>query len=182
MHNALAVLYSIFFLLSTSISALSVPQFRFSPYKPSDPALANKCTFSLWHKQIQTKSTKTNYIQLNELQDHANGIVIDIAALRPVAARNSYSLISERQVFAVEGLLDNTNLTIRGEDQSDEVRCEHNGVRFSSEERENSLEAYCKTGGWDTTIESGVGSRERQLQCAFPCAAIDEEDYSTELR
>ncbi|KAH7384257.1 hypothetical protein DE146DRAFT_622269 [Phaeosphaeria sp. MPI-PUGE-AT-0046c] len=179
MHNALVVFYSIFFILSTSIGALSVPQFRLSHYKPTDPTLANKCTFSLWHKQIQNKDTKTNYIQLNELQDHSNGIVIDIAALRPVVARNSYSLISDRQVFAVEGLLDNTNLTIRGEDGSDEVRCEHDGVRFSSEEGQNSIEAYCKTGAWDNTFASFVGSR---LHCTFPCAKIDEEDLNTELR
>ena len=158
MHSALAVIFSTFSLLIPTL-ALSVPQFRFIPYKSSDPALANKCTFSLWHKQLQTESTRKNYIQLNELQDHANGITIDIAALRPVAARNSYSLISEHQVFAIEGLLDYTNLTIRGEDGSDEVRCEHDGVRFGSDEERNGEEAYCMSGEWDNVLSSGVGSR-----------------------
>lgn len=159
MYNTLAVLFSVSFLLSTSTFALSVPQIRFSPYKPSDPTLATKCTFSLWHKQLQTQDAKLNYIQLNELQDHANGISIDLAALRPVAARNSYSLISEHQVFAIEGLLDNTNLTIRGEDGSDEVRCEHDGVRFGSEEESNGDEAYCRSGEWSNVLSTGLGSR-----------------------
>jgi hypothetical protein len=159
MNNALAVLFSIIFLLNTYTFALSIPQFRFTPYKSSNPRLATKCTFSLWHKQLQTQDAKINYIQLNKLQDHTNGISIDLAALRPVAARNSYSLISEHQVFAVEGLLDNTNLTIRGEDGSDEVRCEHDGMRFGSEEERNGEEAYCTSGEWDNTFSAGVGSR-----------------------
>jgi hypothetical protein len=201
MHNALAVLYSIFFLFSTWASALFLPQFRLALSKPTNLDLADKCSFTLWHKQLHTASTKKNYIQLNELQDHTNGIIIDIAALRPATSRNSYSRISAKQVFAIEGLLDNTNLTIRGEDGKNEVTCEHDGVSFSSDERKNSQDAWCVSGAWDNVVESGVGSRvryleasnqvgysanssfqERKIQCAFPCAAIDEEDYSGELR
>lgn len=159
MQNALAVLFSIFVTFIASSTALYLPQFRFTPHTPPNPNLANKCTFTLWHKQIHTMSTKMNYIQLNELQDHPNSITIDIAALRPVTARNSYSLISERQVYAIEGLLDNTNLTIRGEDGSDEVRCEHAGVRFSSDEGKNGRDAWCVSEAWDNDIVSGVGSR-----------------------
>jgi hypothetical protein len=141
MHNTLAILYSIFFITSTT--ALFLPQFRYTPQIPSNPALANKCTFTLWHKQLHTPTTKTNYIQLNELRDHTNGITIDVAALRHVMPRNSYALISEKLVFAIEGLPDNTNLTVRGEDGSDVVRCEHDGVRFSSDERGSGKDAWC---------------------------------------
>jgi hypothetical protein len=164
MHNALAVLYSIFFLLNTCASALFLPQFRLAPSKPNHSELANKCSFTLWHKQLHTASTKKNYIQLNELQDHTNGIIIDIAALRPATSRNSYSRISAKQVFAIEGLLDNTNLTIRGEDGKNEVRCEHAGMSFSSDERKNSLDAWCVSGAWDNAVESSVGSRVRYLE------------------
>jgi hypothetical protein len=162
MHNALAVLFSMSFFFSTWASALFLPQFRLAPSKPTHPELADKCSFTLWHKQIHTSSTRKNYIQLNELQDHTNGITIDIAALRPVTGRNSYAEISAKQVFAVEGLLDNTNLTIRGEDGKNEVRCEHDGVHFSSDEMKNSRDAWCVSGTWDNAInESGVGSRVR---------------------
>lgn len=159
MHNALAVLFSIFFLFISSSMALYLPQFRFTPHTPPNPDLIDKCTFTLWHKQIQTNSARINYIQLNEMQDHPNSITIDIASLRPVAARNSYSHISERQVFAIEGLLDNTNLTIRGEDGSDEIRCEHDGVRFSSDENNNGRDAWCVSGAWNNDIDSNLGSR-----------------------
>jgi hypothetical protein len=159
MHNALAVLFSIFFISISTATALYLPQFRFTPHTPLNSELVNKCTFTLWHKQIQTNSARINYIQLNELQDHSNSITIDIAALRPTAARNSYSLVSERQVFAIEGLLDNTNLTIRGEDGSDEIRCEHDGVSFSSDEKKNGREAWCVGEAWNNDISSSPGSR-----------------------
>jgi hypothetical protein len=161
MHNALAVLYSVLFLFGTWTSALFLPQIRLAPSRPTNHKLANKCSFTLWHKQIHTLSTKYNFVQLNELQDHANSMIIDIAALRPLTARNSYNEISDKQVFAVEGLLDNTNLTIRGEDGKNEVMCEHDGVFFSSDERKNSRDAWCVSEAWNNIIESGVGSRVR---------------------
>jgi hypothetical protein len=164
MHNALAVLYSVLFLFGTWTSALFIPQFRLAPSKSTDPELANKCSFTLWHKQIHMSSTKYNFIQLNEIQDHANGMVIDIAALRTTTARNSYNAISNKIVFAVEGLLDNTNLTIRGEDGKNEVVCEHDGVFFSSDERKNSRDVWCVSEAWNNVIESGVGSRVRILK------------------
>jgi hypothetical protein len=197
MHNMLAIIYSIYLIFfSTCTTALFLPQFRFTPHTPSNPAHTNKCTFTLWHKQLHTPATKTNYIRLNELQDHTNGITIDVAALRHA---DGYSLISEKQVFAIEGLPDNTNLTIRGEDGSDVVGCEHDGVRFTSDKEGNGKDAWCDIGAWNTEVGSGVGSRvsccsrqseydkvliatqERSLQCAFPCARIDK-DYSGELR
>lgn len=162
MHNTLVVLCSIFFFFfSTSTSALFLPQFRLTPSKSSEPQLADKCTFSLWHKQILTASAKKNYIQLNEIQDNTNHITIDIAALRPTAERNSYSRICAHQVFAVEGLLDNTNLTIRGYDDVDEVTLEHNGVGFSSDKTKDAKQAWCVAGAWDNEVVSGVGSRVR---------------------
>jgi hypothetical protein len=159
MHNALAVLCSaLFFFFSTSTSALFLPQFRLSPSKPTSSDVANKCTFNLWHKQLITTDAKTNYVQLNEIKDNTNGIVIDIAALRPATERNSYSRICAHQVFAVEGLLDNTNLTISGYDDVDEVTFAHDGVAFSSEESRSSKNASCIVGAWDNVV-SVVGSR-----------------------
>lgn len=159
MHNALAVLCStLFFFFSTSTSALFLPQFRLSTSEPTSSEAANKCTFNLWHKQLITADAKTNYIQLNDIKDNTNSIVIDIAALRPVTERNSYSRISAHQVFAVEGLLDNTNLTISGYDDVDQVTFAHDGIVFSSEESKNFENASCVAGAWDSVV-SGVGSR-----------------------
>jgi hypothetical protein len=198
MYNALAVLYSIFFLFSSATSALFLPQFKLS--KPSSPDLSRKCTFNLWHKQLLTTSTKTNYVQLNEIRDNTNDITIDIAALRPATERNSYVKISATQSLSVEGLPDNTTLTIEGGNDNDEMFFEHDGIYFSSDEMKNSNDAWCIDGAWDNDVKSGVGSRvslrklswmevvlttvqERKLQCAFPCAAIDEDDADVrELR
>ncbi|KAF1921452.1 hypothetical protein BDU57DRAFT_437438 [Ampelomyces quisqualis] len=181
MYNALAVLFSIFSIsISSSIATALylLPQFRFTPHTQPNTDLVNKCTFTLWHKQVQTNSARINYIQLNELQDHSNNITIDIAALRPVTARNSYSLISERQAFAIEGLLDNTNLTIRGSDGSDEIRCEHDGVSFTSDDNKLRKDAWCASEAWND-VGTSPGSR---LQCAFPCEKVDDEEYNIELR
>jgi hypothetical protein len=197
MHNALAVLYSIFFLFSSATSALFLPQFRLS--KASSPEIANKCTFNLWHKQLITTSTKTNYVQLNEIQDNTNGITIDIAALRPATERNSYTKISATQIFAVEGLLDNTSLTIVGGNGDDEILFEHDGLYFSSNVMKDSNDAWCVAGAWNNDVKSGLGSRvslrkiswmemvltmtqERKLRCAFPCEAIEDEEAIDELR
>jgi hypothetical protein len=159
MHNALAVLCSTVLVFTTCTSALSLPHFRLSS-KSTHPELANKCSFTIWHKQLCTGTTKTNYIQLNELEDHPNHITIDIAALRPVTARNSYAKISATQVFAVEGLLDSTDLTIRGEDGSDEVKFEHDGTSFYSDETKNAEDAWCTSGAWNNEDwQCGAGSR-----------------------
>jgi hypothetical protein len=157
MHNALAVLYSIFFLFSSATSALFLPQFRLS--KPSSLEIADKCTFNLWHKQIIATSAKTNYVQLNEIRDNTNDITIDIAALRPATERNSYSKISATQSFAVQGLLDNSSLTIGEGNDEDEILFEHDGLYFSSDVMKNSDDAWCVAGAWDNDVKSGVGSR-----------------------
>jgi hypothetical protein len=160
MHNTLAVLFSSLIFFSASTAALFLPQFRLSPSKSTNPELANKCSFTLWHKQLCTAATKNNYIQLNEIQDHTNQLTIDIAALRPMTARNSYSKISAKQVFAVEGLLHNTNLTIRGEDGSDEVWFEHDGTGFSSDVMNKAEDAWCVTESWDVEDwQCGAGTR-----------------------
>jgi hypothetical protein len=164
MHNALAVLLSIFFFSTSSSIALSLPSSRDTlASRTTPPAPADKCSFTLWHKQLCTAATKANYIQINQLEDHNNDIIIDLAALRPVAARNSYSRISDTQVFAIEGLLDDKTLTIRSEDGHDEVMFDHDGVQFSSDVTKNGEEAWCVAGAWDSdSWECGSGSRVSQ--------------------
>jgi hypothetical protein len=151
MYNVPAFLVLLF--LDTLSSSVSLP------YSLVHPGLSNQCTFMLWHKQMINATAKTNYIQLHEIQDHANNIIIDLLALVPVGAHNSYFRISAKQVFAVEGLLDNSNLTIKGEDGSDEVRFEYDGVWFSS--IRSTKDAWCSSEGWDSNLESGLSSRVR---------------------
>jgi hypothetical protein len=155
--NTLAVmLSSVFFLFTVCTSALYLPQSHL-PATQSD--LANKCSFNVYHKQLCPSKTasKQNYIQINTLIDHANHITLDIAALRPVAARNSYNRISATQVFAIEGLPGNTNLTVRGEDGSDKVLFEHDGLSWSSDA---GSEASCVSGAWNVEDwQCGAGSR-----------------------
>jgi hypothetical protein len=151
MHSVLVFLVLLF--LDTLSSTIFLPQ------SPVHPGLANKCTFMLWHRQMLNATAKTNYIQLHEIQDHTNNIVIDFLVLVPVDTRNSYFRISEKQVFVVEGLLDSANLTIRGEDGSDEVRFEYDGVWFSSVR--GTKDAWCSTEGWDNNVESRPSSRVR---------------------
>jgi hypothetical protein len=159
MHNLntlVVMLSSVFFLFTACTSAFYLPQSRL-PATQLD--LANKCSFNVYHKQLcpSTTTSKQNYIQINTLIDHANHITIDIAALRPVAARNSYARLSATQVFAIEGLLGNTNLTVRGEDGSDEVLFEHDGTTWSSDK---GSEASCVSGAWDVEDwQCGAGSR-----------------------
>jgi hypothetical protein len=151
MHNLAAFLFLIP-LLGTMTPALFLPPWS------TPQELAKKCTFTLWHKQVLT-ATKTNYIQLNQIYDHTNSIVIDVVDFIPVTAHNSYSRISATQTFAVEGLLDSTNLTIKGEDGSDEVRCEHDGIWFST--GKSKKEAWCIPEPWDNNMGIWSGTRVR---------------------
>jgi hypothetical protein len=144
------------FHLSISISALFLPQ------KLVLPEIAKECTFMLWHKQI-INLTKTNYIQLHQIYDNTNNVVIDVLESIPITAHNSYFRISATQVFAVEGLLDGTNLTIKGEDGSDEVRCENDGILFSTDK--SMKDALCIPGPWDIDTEIWTGSR---VKSTFP--------------
>lgn len=70
--------------------------------------------------------------------------------MRPRAAFNSYSRISEKRVFAIEGLLDGKNLTVRGEDGSDLVVFESDGIMWSTEQP--ARDAWCNVGRWDADV------------------------------
>jgi hypothetical protein len=164
MHDALAVLISIFFFTS-SIAALHIPQSPLSAgSNPSHRDRTGKCTFTLWHKQLCASAKKTNYIQMNEIEDHANNISIDVASLRPAASHNSYVMISADEMFAVEGLLDDRSLVIGVSDQhEDELWFTNDDVFFSSSE-ENGEEAWCVAGEWDNEDwECGKGSRVSRI-------------------
>jgi hypothetical protein len=160
MHNALAVLLSVFFIAS-STAALHIPQSPLSAASiPAHRDLTNKCTFTLGHKQLCAASKRTNYIQMNEIEDHANNISIDVAALRPAASHNSYVKISANEMFAVEGLLDGKSLVMGASDQhEDELWFANDDVWFSSSE-ESGEEAWCVAGEWNNgDWECGKGSR-----------------------
>jgi hypothetical protein len=154
MHTTLSILFSALILISSTHARVVPPQ---PPYPLSRRALdasspspsasiENKCTFSLFHKQVWN----VNYIQLNTLVDHTNSITIDLAQLRPQTEHNSYAKVSAKRVFEVEGLLDNANLTIRGEDGSERLRFESGGLVWTSESKGE--EAWCETGDWDNEL------------------------------
>jgi hypothetical protein len=106
------------------------------------PLLDSKCTFTLFQKQVQD----VNYIQIHEIVDHTNDMTIDISHLRPKEEHNSYAKISATRVFAVQGLLDYGNLTVRGSDGEDDVSFESEGVRWTSGTR--GTEAWCDVSSW----------------------------------
>jgi hypothetical protein len=157
MHTTLAVIFSTLFLTSSTCARVVPPQ---SLYPLSRRALStslssteDKCTFTLFHKQVQ----EVNYVQLNTLIDHTNDITIDLAHLRPRTEHNSYAKVSAKQAFAVEGLLNNANLTIRAEDGRDALRFESDGLIWTSESGSSSGKAaWCETAEW---VEGGKGSR-----------------------
>jgi hypothetical protein len=197
MHiNTFAILYSVLFLASSPCAARVLP-----PQPPrilprgdaqsllsiSATSLTDKCTFTLFHKQLitaaQPESTakgKINYVQIDSLEDHTNGITIDVASSRPRAERNSYAKVSAKQILTITGLLDDTSLTVHGTDGEDALVFESDTVSWATEGGSKTLTpgAWCNSGIW---FESGRGSRERTMQCAFPCARI-EEDEREELR
>lgn len=106
-------------------------------------------------------AARLNYVQINTLVDHANTLTIDVARLRPSVAFNSYSRVSATQVFAIEGLLDGRNLTVWGEDGSDDVRFEYDGLSWDSREDHVVGDAGCEVGMWsgDDTTRSRVSWR-----------------------
>lgn len=161
MHHALAVTASVLFFAS-STSALYFPQFLLpSATKLNQHGLTGKCTFTVWHKQICPAAKKTNYIQINEIEDHANHITIDLADKRPASARNSYNMISPTRIFAIEGLLDDRRLMLTGsQNDEDEVLFEYGDMFFSSQGYKTDKQAFCATSAWDTEDwECGMGSR-----------------------
>ncbi|KAH7370973.1 hypothetical protein BKA66DRAFT_424823 [Pyrenochaeta sp. MPI-SDFR-AT-0127] len=176
MHNALAVLLSVFFIASSTTARVVSPP-------PSSSALDDKCTFTLWHKQLYPSSdsapTSRNYIQINTLFDHANDITIDIAHLRPSTAFHSYSKVSETQVFAIEGLLDGTNVTVRGTDGRDALRLESDGLVWMADGVARGDDAWCEVGEWNANGKDG----KINTRCAFPCDKIEsDEEERYELR
>jgi hypothetical protein len=74
--------------------------------------------------------------------------------------------VSAKQVLAIEGLLDDTNLTIYGTDGEDALVFESDGVTWATEGGSRSVrpEAWCNTGLW---TESGKGSRVCQVSEIF---------------
>ena len=164
MYKALAAF------LCASASLLSLPV-RAAPVSAAAAhglaTLDETCTFTLWHKQLHPfpagpKRRKQNYIQINSLLDHANDMAIDIALLRGPVAFNSYSRVATSAVFAIEGLLDETNLVVAGEDGSDTLRFSSQGRSWTVDgERDAQPEAWCEVGDWDVAIDEGkfVGTR-----------------------
>ena len=113
----------------------------------------NKCTFTILHRQHHP----LNYIQINALTDHANDIVIDIAALRPAAAFNSYTRVAENRVFAITGLLDEKELTIKGKDGSDILQFSVGEWEWTSRDVRTEAEGkWCEVGRWRGDVERRV--------------------------
>jgi hypothetical protein len=175
MHtNTFAVLSSVLLLAPSLCVARIVPPQppRILPRRDaqsllSTPArsLADKCTFTLFHKQLITAAEpasasegKINYVQVDVLEDHVNGITIDVASSRPRTEHNSYVKVSANQIFDIEGLLYDTNLTIHGTDGEDALVFESDGLKWATEggNKKPRPEAWCNTGVW---VESGKGSR-----------------------
>ena len=219
MHtNTFAILSSALFLAPSLCAARVLPPQppRILPrgdaqslLSSSATSLADKCSFTLFHKQLMTAARpastsdgKINYVQVDSLEDHMNGITIDLASSRPRAERNSYVKVSATQIFEIDGLVDDTKLTIYGSDGEDALVFEYDGLKWATEGGSKKLhpEAWCNTGSW---AESGNGSRvcyssgftyedqitnnhvqQRSMECAFPCAKIedDEENEREELR
>ncbi|KAG9191083.1 hypothetical protein G6011_09171 [Alternaria panax] len=200
MHtNTFAILSSVLFLVSSPCTARVLPPQppRILPrgdaqslLSTSATSLADKCTFTLFHKQLITAAKpnsaskgKINYIQIYSLEDHTNEITIDVASSRPRTERNSYTKVSAEQVLTIAGLLDKTSLTIHGTDGEDALIFESDGASWATEGGSKRVrpDAWCNWGMW---VESGKESRKRTMECAFPCAKIgeDEENEREELR
>ncbi|CAA9959718.1 hypothetical protein PTMSG1_03127 [Pyrenophora teres f. maculata] len=192
--NVLTALTTLILLASPPTTARVIPPLPphiFPRTTPNTPAqspplsLNDKCTFTLFHKQLHTPSqTQINYIQLNTLTDHTNALTIDIAAQRPPAERNSYVKVGQHDVFALRGLFDDASLRIWGKAGSDELklgsgRWEWSTARAEEDEEGDGIVAWCNAEEWN---EGGNGSRERSVECGFPCARIEEDEEREELR
>ncbi|EMD87881.1 hypothetical protein COCC4DRAFT_142847 [Bipolaris maydis ATCC 48331] len=178
MHTT--TLLSIF--LTTLTTAHLLPPQPPHPYilPRTAPSTQEKCTFTLYHKQISS-NPRQNYIYLSSLTDHANNIVIDIGATRPPQERNSYTRLSATQKYAVKGLLGGDALTISARDGEDELGFEMASSKWEvggeEEEVEEGGEAGCRVREW---VEGGLVNRERKVECAFPCRKIDEVEKEEE--
>ncbi|XP_014553127.1 hypothetical protein COCVIDRAFT_18924 [Bipolaris victoriae FI3] len=170
--------------LTTLTAAHLLPPQPPHPYilpRATTPSPQDHCTFTLYHKQISSNPRK-NYIYLPTITDHANGLVIDIAATKPATERNSYTRLSATQKYAVKGLLGGEALTISGRDGGNGLGFEMGGLKWEADgkkERVEGGEAGCQVGEW---VESGLVNRERKVECAFPCGKIEEEGEREELK
>ena len=168
MHTYASSILLALSLAITSSSAYTIPTLQ-SPIpakKAYAPSFATSCTFTLFHKQVcpggTPASTKANYIQINTIHDHANDKTIDIAALRPLAARNSYVRVSEDRGLAIKNLLDGKHLTVKGSEEGDDVTFEYAGASWSSEEWKANDGVGCMASEWSVESEQwacGLGSR-----------------------
>jgi hypothetical protein len=156
------ILLSLFFLTSSSAVAAHVlppqPPYPIVHRATNTPsAFEGKCSFTVWHKKV----SEVNYIQINKLIDHSNDLEVDLSQIRPRTERNSYAKVSSRRVFAIEGLLDGGNLTIRGKDGDDTISFESNGLSWTSKTekevaKDEKREAWCELGYW---VEGGKSTR-----------------------
>ncbi|KAF2848159.1 hypothetical protein T440DRAFT_455134 [Plenodomus tracheiphilus IPT5] len=189
----------------TTATALSPPSHPLLPphalprsISISTPDLSEKCTFTLYHRRQSqppnrnqnqaspppptTTTSYQEYIHLPTLTDNPNTLTIDVTALRPRAAHNSYTRVSSTRRFVVDGLLGGRKLSINAV-EGGELRFEVAGVVWGSDDvaaggGEKEKEAWCLAGGWN---EGGRGlSMERKMECAFPCGRIRDEEVEDE--
>ncbi|KAI8932129.1 hypothetical protein NX059_011013 [Plenodomus lindquistii] len=184
LHSMLALL-SLSTILALSTSALLPPQPRLPshpralappqiPIPSPSPTLDDKCTFILYQRTHPSTPDST-YIRIDTLTDHTNALTIDLALLRPREAFNSYARVSNTRVFTIAGLLDESELTIRGGEQWGSLVFESGGLVWGSESVEGGEgEAWCSAGKWSEGGE--MQSRERIMDCAFPCGKIGDEE------
>lgn len=174
MHTS-TMLLSPLFILATTTTAYMAPLQPPNPHilprsaspDPSPSSLQEKCTFTLWHKQLSSPQSasppsdtrRTNYIYLPRLTDHANNLVIDIAATKPAHAHNSYTRVSETQKFSVKGLLGDAALIISGRDGNDTLVFETQQLKWVAASEggvSKGAEAWCQVQEW---VESGLANR-----------------------
>ncbi|KNG52477.1 hypothetical protein DDE82_006327 [Stemphylium lycopersici] len=202
MHNTALVSTLLLPLLIASTTARVIPLLPPHPYilprsdisiQPaqallsSSSSLDNKCTFTLWHKQISSTTSqstpsaevkdRTNYIYLPILTDHTNSLTISITERKPLQEHNSYTHVSSTRAYSITGLLDDDALTISAREGDDALVFDMDDLRWVAggigEENVSEDEAWCQVGGW---AESGSrGNRERKMECAFRCVKMEEE-------
>ena len=122
-----------------------------APSTKSQLSLEYTCTFTLLHRQ----QSSFNYIQLNEIVDHANEITIDVASQRPDTTFNSYTRLDSSHAFAVAGLLDEERMTITS-NGDDVLSFEVGEVRWDTAESRNG--EGCSAGEWAHSGRNRVSS------------------------
>jgi hypothetical protein len=148
---------------------------------PAASSLQEKCTFTLWHKQLSGSSPTKNYVYLPKLIDHTNNLVIDITAAKPAQEHNSYTRVSETQKYSIAGLLDDDALTISAHDGSDVLVFETQRLRWEAGAEKvvtEGAEAWCQVQEW---VESGLANRV-SLHSHSNCDDDDNDDYDDDIR